>query len=439
MKLQSRLIQPGRITNRGAQPSAVADPVEAPLSTNLQSLAAELQQAAVQGVFAYPRDFVVVAKTLSALLVMLAIGHVTLTAIPLLRAGGNSPMALLSWQMLGAAVGSVAVGIVAAFLANLLPTIHVTPQGLGISELTGKRRIPWDNIGVLRVMEMRNSTRYVVMIPIKGRTSPRTPAPMLRWIPQLAGAVDPANKVEKGLLITSDMKNFERLLQLIVSYMMQNSGQNSSNAVVETYVEENVVMPFAQIVLDPAAALDRLARTSESKVDLYGTLTDTDSDPPLVWSRVMLRQFFIALVPAMVLLADVLGRHGERPFVPAHAVFAALIVGLGLVELPFVAKLVQVVGELMVGSGRFSRATNAYLELQMPRAVLVVVGAALLGAGAPALLTQALWFAGIVLTTLFLTRFTQRLYYIPLTHTLLAAIGAFIFQLSLLALYVGVR
>jgi hypothetical protein len=93
----------------------------------------------------------------------------------------------------------------------------------------------------------------------------------------------------------------------------------------------------------------------------------------------------------------------------------------------------------MVGSGRFSRATNAYLELQMPRAVLVVVGAALLGAGAPALLTQALWFAGIVLTTLFLTRFTQRLYYIPLTHTLLAAIGAFIFQLSLLALYVGVR
>ena len=134
-----------------------------------------------------------------------------------------------------------------------------------------------------------------------------------------------------------------------------------------------------------------------------------------------------------------LGRHAERPFVLAHAVFAVVIVGLGIAELPFVAKLVQVVGELMVGSGRFNRAANAYLELQMPRAVLVLAGAALLGVGAPVLLTQALWFAGIVLTTLFVTKFTQRLYYIPLTHALLAAIGGFIFQFSLLALYFGVR
>jgi len=57
----------------------------------------------------------------------------------------------------------------------------------------------------------------------------------------------------------------------------------------------------------------------------------------------------------------------------------------------------------------------------------------------PAFFTQALWFAGISLTTYLTVRFVQRLYYMPLSHTLLAVVGTFIFQFSLLALYFGVR
>ena len=43
---------------------------------------------------------------------------------------------------------------------------------------------------MLRVMELggKMSGRYMVMIPFKGRTTPSTPAPMLKMLPSLVGA-----------------------------------------------------------------------------------------------------------------------------------------------------------------------------------------------------------------------------------------------------------
>jgi hypothetical protein len=441
MKSQSRSMGISRIFGRRARNEAVntntadVSNVADNTRTNMQSLAAELQQSAQQGEFQYPRNWTLVVNTFSALLVMLSLAHAGLVLIPMVTAQGNSLTSLLNWATLGVVLGIAGASVVAAFLTNLFPTIQVTPQGLGVAEAMGWRYIPWKQISVLRVMEVRNHKRYVVLIPFTGKTKPATPAPMLGWLPALLGA---SGRGGHGVVITSDMKNFDRLLQLVVSYLVQTSGQNPNSVPLEAYVDEDSVMPIAQLFLDPDAEIVRVAASSNSKSDLY-SVSSEETDVPVAWLPVLRRQLLITLVPAFLLLSDVLMRHNERPFVWQHAAWVLFMVALGMAELPFVGMLVRAVGELMVGSGQFSRAIWAYLELQVPRAILIMVGAALVGLGLPAFVAEALWFAGIVLTTFLTVRFVQRLYYMPLSHTLLAAMGTFIFQFLSLALYFGVR
>jgi hypothetical protein len=258
---------------------------------------------------------------------------------------------------------------------------------------------------------------------------------MLGWLPALMGAT---GRGGHGVLVTSDMKNFDRLLQLVVSYLVQASGQNPNSVPLEAYVDEDAVMPIAQLFLAPEAEIVRIASSPNSKAELYGVSSE-EADPPVAWPPVLKRQMLIALVPVFLLLSDVLMRHNERAFVWQHAAWALFMLALGIAELPFVGMLVRAVGELMVGSGQFSRAVSAYLELQVPRAILIMAGAALVGLGVPAFFAEALWLAGIVLTTFLTVRFVQRLYYMPFSHTLLAALGTFIFQFLSLALYFGVR
>ena len=93
----------------------------------------------------------------------------------------------------------------------------------------------------------------------------------------------------------------------------------------------------------------------------------------------------------------------------------------------------------MVGGGKFKRAVWAYAELQIPRTIAVVIGLTLLGVGLPSMFAQGIWLAGIAVTTLLTTLFVQKLYYMPWLHTLLASIGVFIYQLTILALYFWLR
>lgn len=458
MKLQSKLLggRFGKGSQAGAQGQAAAAlagagssdaadgssgvPLTPAMGANLRSLGSELQQAAIQSTFDYSRNWTIVIKTVSALLIVLSVAHAAVTFIPLARGEGGPMAALLSWNMLGLALEIAVAGTVAAVLLNLLPAVQITPQGLGVSEVLGWRTIPWNQIGVLRVMELGgrlSKGRYVVMVPFTGSTSSRTPAPMLKWIPALFGA---AREGERGVMLTSDIKHFDRLLQLIVTYLVQAGGGNSSNVVVESFVDEQVTMNSAQLLLDPEAALERLSRytIAPETTDPYGVTTE-DTDPPVNWRRIMLRQLPLAVLPALALMIEVLARDGDKPFLGTHIVWAVMLLAVGLVELPFIAYLIQVVGELMVGGGKFKRAVWAYADLQLPRAIGITLGLALMSVGAPAGLQQALWFAGLAVTTLLTIRFVQKLYYMPVTHTILAAIGTFIFQMLVLVLYFGVK
>ena len=430
-----RARQQTAVSSTDPAPKAYSETADKPkMSAPMQSLAAELHQAALQGVFEYPPGWRLTARVATVLLVALAVFHLAMVMIPAVRPPGSIMGAIFSWRMLGALLGAgVACGL-AAFIANIFQTIHVTPQGLGLSEITGKRMISWKNVGVLRVMEMPTREHYMVMIPITGASVSTTPAPMLKLLPALLGA---SKTGEQGIIITSHMKNFERLLQLIVSYMAQEAGQMVP--AIEAFVDENTLIPIGQLAFEPNTALNRMARPAvAADLDPYGMPSNED-DAPLPWKNLLTRQVGIALAPTILMLADILLRNGEKPLSAVQALWVVAIMAVGVAELPFIGKLVQAVGELVVGGGHLKRTLWAYLELQAPRLVMVVLGAALMGLGLPAVVAQLVWLAGIVMTTVLLTVFVQKLYHISIAQALMAGIGAFIFQFALLAFYFGVR
>ena len=415
---------------RGARKQpADADGSSTMAGSSLQSLAAELHQSAVQGVFEYSQNLMSTVKVAVALLTVMPFLVLAMLIIPAVQAEG-AVAALVSWKVLaGLIAGTVAV-LAAGFISVLLPAIQVRPEGIAVSGIFMKRRVPWKQVGTLRVMELTSPERYVVMIPFEGNVAR---APLADRLLVFVGA---AQKGEKGVLITSDIKNFDRLLQLIVAYMSQAAGQIVP--AIEAFVDEESVMPRAQLIFDVNAALSRLAKSSENDVDRYG-IQRVDDGPPLVWPQVISRQLLIAAAPALFMFVSMLTRSDQREVAQGIEIWLLLMMAFGVLELPFIAKLSQSVGDMTVGVGQFRRSVTAYEELQVPRALLIMAGVALLGTGIPSHLAQGLWVVGMFVTAYLATRFVQRLYDIALVPALMVSVGTLVFQATLFALYFGLR
>ena len=397
-----------------------------PLIPSLQSLAAELHQAATEGIFEYRRNWVLASRIASLTLVLIAAGNLAIAGYPVVFSGES-----VGWQVAGGLLGMFMAVTIAAFLCNLVPSLQVTPEGLRVSELYGWRRIPWQQVQTLRVMEL-SKNRYMVMVPIRGSTRPRTPAPMLKIVPALLGA---SRKGESGVIFTSSIRNFERLLQLLVAYMGQTAGQ--AMPAIEAFVDEDSAMPMAQMFLHPPTALARLShrpQLTEMSLDAFGT-PRPETGPSVPWGRVLARQVAIAAVPALLLCLEMLTDKDAQTTTAWQLSWTGAVLLLGVIELPFIAKLLQTVGDLMVGRGQFRLSMRAYLELQAPRVALLLVGMTLVASGLPSLLAQVLWLTGIGLTTVLCTEFVKRLYFIPTSQALLASVGTFLFQISLFAIY----
>jgi hypothetical protein len=170
-------------------------------------------------------------------------------------------------------------------------------------------------------------------------------------------------------------------------------------------------------------------------VDAYGIPLDL-AEQPIAWRDVLKRQAVLAMPAVVMLLVTVALRHGSSLSLTT-LFWAAFLLGLGVLELPFTGKLVQSVGEMMVGNGQLKETVMSYLDLQTPRALMVMIGAALLGIGLPPAVAQICWLAGIGVTTWLLTNYVQRAYYINMGQTMMATLGVLVYQVAILALYVG--
>lgn len=400
---------------------------------NLQALASELRLYATEGTFEYPRNWVQIAGMAAVVLMALALSRLLALGLPILQSVllgvPLSDVAISPWEVGGVALGMALSFAFAAVLLDLFPSIRVAEQGLGISNLFGWRRVRWDQVGVLRVMEL-SGDRYMVFIPFTSRVGRFSPAPLLRYIPALAGA---ASRGERGVLVSSGVKDFDRLIQLIVSNLSQAKGMSVPR--IELFVDETAVMPVSQLLLDPEGAIVRMAR-STTVIDPYGMPVE-DIEPELNWSKAMRKQTLIALPPVLLLLVygAVWSAGGSML---EHFAWALAMLGFGLAEMPFMAKLSQAIGDTTVGSGQFKRSALSYLELQVPRAALALLGLTLAAVGAPPAVAEVCWLVGIGLTTWFTMRFVQRLYYIPITQTLWVGAGALIYQAALFALFFGI-
>src|SRR5205085_355163 len=184
----------------------------------------------------------------------------------------------------------------------------------------------------------------IVMLPFTGSAG-LGPAPLLRILPALAGAS--ANGA-KGVLVTSHIKDFDRLIQLIVSNMSQAKGMSVPR--IELFVDETVVMPMAQLLLAPEDAIVRMARSSRTE-SIYG-MPVQDREQQVNWLQVMRRQILLAATPVLLMLVY----EAMRGTVALEQLgWAGVLLVLGMAELPFVGKLSQAVGDVSVGSGQLKR------------------------------------------------------------------------------------
>jgi hypothetical protein len=402
---------------------------------NLQALASELNQLSTQGVFTYPRGWTMMARVAAVTLIALAVVRVVAYAQPLWR-GLQSGRPLGTWgvsfgELLAVGVCVVLAGLVGAVLTSLFPSIKVTPMGIAMSELFGWRRIPWSHIGVLRVMDLNND-QYVVVIPFRGATRPPTPAPALRLIPALLGA---SRGSERGIVVTSYMQDFDRMLQMILSYLSQAAGQRVPR--IEAFLDESAVMPLAQLAMAPDEAMGRMVKR-KSVVNMLGVEVEDDTEPVFSWKAVMKRQALLAAPPAVLLVVFEAMRGWDILHMIGFAIWGLVMVAIGAGELPFVAKASQMVGDVTVGSGQFARTLIAYLDLQAPRALLLVVGLTLLSLGLPVHLAFISWLSGVLLTSWLVMRFVQRCYYLESGQTLLAVVGSLIYQMMVLSLFYAI-
>src|SRR3954452_5202795 len=119
---------------------------------NLQALAAELHSSSTQGLFEYPRNWVLIAKVCGVVLIAGTILRLLLLVKATLEAAGRHVpveyVGVTPWQLAAAVVCMFLAIAVAALLVSLFPSIRISPQGLGISQLLGWRRVAWSQVGM---------------------------------------------------------------------------------------------------------------------------------------------------------------------------------------------------------------------------------------------------------------------------------------------------
>jgi hypothetical protein len=178
---------------------------------------------------------------------------------------------------------------------------------------------------------------------------------------------------------------------------------------------------------------------------LVAEAREEDPPPPVTTGRVLRAarpMVVLALLPALLLLADVWLRQAQWPSI-GGLVSALAIFCFGLLEWPLVSLLTQVFDENTAQGSEGSRGLYLYPQVQLPRAVALVAALALLVTlgSLPVLggLPLLLWLAGIGWSFLLAAGLWESLYDWRGTQLLIGGAVPALYQLMVLATYLLAR
>jgi hypothetical protein len=312
--------------------------------------------------------------------------------------------------------------VVVGALRSLLPSLETRPEGLALKRGSGWQVVPWRHITAVTDTELSDQN-HVLFLTARG----------LPW-PYLASGLLYGYGWRTGVLVTSALSNFEALMQRVV-LSVTRAHEAHATQLAAPLLRDSERSQLLLGALRPGPAIDQLVAEAREE----------DPPPPVTTGRVLRAarpMVVLALLPALLLLADVWLRQAQWPSI-GGLVSALAIFCFGLLEWPLVSLLTQVFDENTAQGSEGSRGLYLYPQVQLPRAVALVAALALLVTlgSLPVLggLPLLLWLAGIGWSFLLAAGLWESLYDWRGTQLLIGGAVPALYQLMVLATYLLAR
>ncbi len=297
-------------------------------------------------ILSYPRGVRLGRAAVLILLVGAALARWVLAwvhfILPLLQGAALSaqPLRPLVAAHLGLLLAAWAVAVVYAFL----PDLSLADEGLAVRTMWGWQAIPWATVKAIRVAGLERSQRRLVLV--QGRWTRWSPWP--RLVSACLGA-----GLEPGLLFTSAIRDFQPLLERL--------RQEVAWAAPDALFDDEFFSLPARLVFEPVPTLASLVDQAR------------DEGWPLAISAQAMGAVAGGLVVVYLLILVLVGGAWWKPL--AVVALTGIEWGLGTFYLYALA-------EVFPGEIEFRPAALLYPLPQVPRALLTVPMAMLIGAGA---------------------------------------------------------
>ncbi len=367
----------------------------------------------------------------------------------------------LLWPLIQSIFALLLALLLLRFVRGLLPNLHVSSEGLVLINWRSERLLPWGELMRLHSTELSGGKYFIIVV----EGSDDSLGLVHRLYSYLFGPFE-----GPSFLITSNIKNFDDLIQQIVSYRMSsNSPARTSRGRAATpmsaglLIEEDYLLPAISVPANPQRALARL--TGLNPGGKTGAVEDPESGKALEESaisdalpppppryhysrgQVVQQAAVLAAMPALIYLVDTLlwGFSQNRGFelnnigvlLNLFVVRPLILLILGLLEVPIAAGVIYALGEILTGESSaryFTISASVYPFTQALRVLLLTLGLILLVANLGFFLVL-LWLGGVVAGAYFAGLLTARLYPIDRQLALLGGAATIVYQLILLSVF----
>jgi hypothetical protein len=292
------------------------------------------------------------------------------------------------WLLVAAHLLLIAVLWLATALWNILPNLEARGEGLAVQHFGRWHVVPWSAITGIKVTELSEETRIVLIQARKGLPGAKRLSSLL-----YEGSLAP------GVLVTSALANFEQVLQRVV---LEVSRQTEAGVPADTPILQS----------DARSNLLLLSFRSSAAIDLLVAEGRADEATKVIETRRLLgtatRMAALALPPALLLLFD---RAVQQGILPSLSLIVGVIVlfVLGLLEWPLVGLALTMLDEMTGGGEEGNRAFYLYPTSQLPR-LLPQWGALILVLLGVPILPVLLWLGAIVWSFLLAAALCEELY-----------------------------